>query len=55
MDLSQEIALKANLLQDGLKIEFKEFIEDTGVGVEKYKYAYNLNLLRWIYLISLRK
>ena len=27
--------------RNGSILDFKEFIEDTGIGVEKYKYAYN--------------
>ncbi len=27
--------------RDGTILDFKEFIEDTGKGIEKYKYAYN--------------
>jgi hypothetical protein len=27
--------------RDGSILDFKEFIEDTGVRIEKYKYAYN--------------
>ena len=27
--------------RDGTTLDFKEFIEDAGKGIEKYKYAYN--------------
>lgn len=30
--------------RNGSTLDFKEFVEDTGYGIEKYKYAYNFRI-----------